>query len=191
MDPLTLPVLVLNRYYAPVRVATVQRAVVLMYAGVALGLDEHGNTCDWDMWRHLPLRSEDEALQLVRGALRIPRVVYLQRYEKLPRQPLRLSRKNIMIRDGFQCQYCRKIPVLRSDLNIDHVMPKCRGGGGTWENLVTSCKPCNLRKGRMTPAEANMQLLRKPFRPRWSFVAQILLGELQAFKEWEPFLRSA
>ncbi|MFO0663779.1 MAG: HNH endonuclease [Polyangiaceae bacterium] len=184
------PVLVLNRHYAPVRVATVQRAVVLMYAGVALALDEHGNTCDWDTWRELPVRSGDDVIPLVRGGLRVPRVVYLQRYDKLPKQPIRLSRKNIMARDGFQCQYCAKRPLLRSDLNIDHVLPKCRGGAGTWENLVTSCKPCNVRKGRMTPAEANMHLLRKPFRPRWSFVAQILLSERQPFKEWEPFVKT-
>ena len=111
--------------------------------------------------------------------------------EKLPKAPIRLSRKNLMARDGYQCQYCAKKPALRTDLDIDHVLPKCRGGESSWENLVTSCKPCNVRKGRWTPSEAGMQLLRKPTRPRWSLALQILLSDRAGFKEWEPFLKAA
>jgi 5-methylcytosine-specific restriction endonuclease McrA len=103
---------------------------------------------------------------------------------------VRLSRKNIMLRDGHQCQYCQKhLPV--RDLNIDHVLPRSRGGADSWENLVTACRPCNLRKGRRTPEEAGMRLSRPPTTPRWNGSMLLLLGRPEPFKEWEPFLKTA
>jgi 5-methylcytosine-specific restriction endonuclease McrA len=95
-----------------------------------------------------------------------------------------------MFRDSHQCQYCGKQPPIR-DLNIDHVMPRSRGGADSWENLVTACRICNLRKGWKTPEEANMRLARRPFRPKWSMTAQILLGSGTKYREWEPFLKAS
>ena len=71
------------------------------------------------------------------------------------------------------------------------MLPRSRGGDDSWENLVTACRVCNLRKGWKTPEEANMRLARRPFRPKWSMSAQILLGSGWRFKEWEPFLKAA
>jgi 5-methylcytosine-specific restriction endonuclease McrA len=102
---------------------------------------------------------------------------------------VRLTRRNLMLRDGHQCQYCAKRPPLR-DLNIDHILPRSRGGMDTWENLVTACRVCNLRKGWRTPDEAGMRLLHAPVRPRWTTTAQILLEARERFKEWEPFLKA-
>jgi 5-methylcytosine-specific restriction endonuclease McrA len=94
-----------------------------------------------------------------------------------------------MLRDGHQCQYCgRQLPV--RDLNVDHVLPRSRGGGDTWENLVVSCRHCNLRKGCKTPDEANMRLVRRPTRPRWTIAAQIV-GRGGRFDEWDPFLKAS
>ncbi len=95
-----------------------------------------------------------------------------------------------MFRDAHTCQYCGKRPPLR-ELNIDHILPRSRGGEDSWENLVTACRVCNLRKGWKTPEEANMHLARRPFRPKWSTSAQIILGSGWRFKEWEPFLKAA
>ena len=116
--------------------------------------------------------------------------MHLLRYDRTPRVSVRLTRRNLMFRDGHTCQYCGKRPPLR-ELNIDHVLPRSRGGEDSWENLVTACRVCNLRKGWKTPEEANMRLARRPFRPKWSTSAQILLGSGWRSKEWEPFLKAA
>ncbi|WP_245677857.1 HNH endonuclease [Chondromyces crocatus] len=94
-----------------------------------------------------------------------------------------------MLRDGHQCQYCSKRLPIR-DLNIDHVIPRSRGGGDSWENLVTACRPCNLRKSWRTPDEASMRLIRPPRPPHWSTAAQLLLSSPVAFEEWAPFLKA-
>ena len=189
-DVLSLPVLVLNRNLSPVQVTTVKRAIVLLYGGVALALDEAGDSYDFEIWRGLPLRDDDDGIAIVGGALRAPRVVHLLRYDRTPRVTVRLTRRNLMFRDAHQCQYCGRRPPLR-DLNIDHVVPRSRGGDDTWENLVTACRPCNLKKGWKTPDEANMRLARRPFRPKWTMTAQILLGSGWKFKEWDQFLKAA
>jgi 5-methylcytosine-specific restriction endonuclease McrA len=190
-DVLSLPVLVLNRHFVPIQLTTVKRALVLLYGGAAGGLDEDGELYDFGLWRDLPVRTSDDSIPLVHGELRAPRIVHLNRYERTPRIAVRLTRRNLMFRDAHECQYCGLRPTQRVDLNIDHVLPRSRGGQDTWENLVTSCRSCNLRKGRRTPDEANMRLARKPVRPKWSSLAQILLGHEVKFKEWEPFLKAS
>lgn len=188
-DILSKPVLILNRVFAPVQLTTAKRAFVLLYGDSARALDAGGEEYDFEEWRMLPPRDEDDVLPIVGGALRVPRVLHLHRYDRTPRVTVRLTRRNLMFRDQHQCQYCGKQPPLR-DLNIDHVMPKSRGGDDTWENLVTACRVCNLRKGWKTPEEANMRLARRPFRPKWSMTAQILLGSALHYREWEPFLKA-
>lgn len=188
-DPLELPVLIVNRFFQPVQVTSARRAFLLLFGGAALALDESGDLHDFSAWRALPIREKDDGLPIVGGALRVPRVLHLRRYERLRRPVIRLSRKNLMLRDGHQCQYCARTPMVR-ELNIDHVLPRSRGGPSSWENLVTACRVCNLRKGRRTPEEAGMRLLRIPAPPRWSATAQILMGTPRPFEEWTPFLKA-
>ena len=190
MDVLALPVLVLNRHFQPVQVTTAKRAMVLLYGGAAQALDDEGGAYDFDVWRQLPVRAGDDSIPIVGGSLRVPRIMHLKRYERMPRAAVRLTRRNLMFRDGHECQYCGRRPPLR-DLNIDHVMPRSRGGGDSWENLVTACRPCNLRKGWKTPEEANMRLARAPSRPRWSLAAQLLAGSSERFKEWDAYLKAS
>ena len=189
-DVLSRPVLVLNRVFSPVQLTTAKRAFVLLYGGAANALDDHCEEYDFDLWRMLPVRDGDDAVPVIGGALRVPRVVHLHRYDRTPRVTVRLTRRNLMFRDQHQCQYCGKQPPVR-DLNIDHVQPRSRGGPDSWENLVTACRVCNLRKGWKTPTEANMHLRRTPFRPKWSMTAQILLGSPTKYAEWEPFLKAS
>jgi 5-methylcytosine-specific restriction endonuclease McrA len=188
-DPLSLPVLVINRLYQPVQITSARRAVLLLYGGSALALDDGGELHDFPSWRRQPVRDGDDAIPVVGGALRVPRVVHLRRYDRARRPVVRLTRKNVMLRDGYLCQYCAlRLPT--RDLNIDHVMPRSRGGPDSWENLVTACRECNLRKGRRTPEEASMRLLRAPFAPRWTVTMQILMGVQRPVKEWQPFLKT-
>ena len=188
-DPLCLPVLVINRLYQPVQITSARRAVLLLFGGSALALDDRGELHDFASWRGQPVRDEDPAIPIVGGALRVPRVVHLRRYDRARRPAVRLTRKNVMLRDGHLCQYCAaRLPT--RDLNIDHVLPRSRGGPDSWENLVTACRECNLRKGRRTPEEASMRLLRQPFIPRWTVTMQILMCVQRPAKEWQPFLKA-
>jgi 5-methylcytosine-specific restriction endonuclease McrA len=160
---------------------------VLLFCGAALALDERGDPHDFGAWRGLPVREEDDHLPIVGGKLRIPRVLHLLRYDRAPRVGVRLTRRNLMLRDGYQCQYCGRRPGVR-ELNVDHVMPRSRGGHDTWDNLVISCRTCNLRKGKRTPDEASMSLLRPPRKPHWTIAAHIALTTKTPFSEWQPFL---
>lgn len=188
-DVLTLPVLLLNRHFAPVSVTTARRSFVLLYGGAARAVDDNGETYDFTSWLDKPVRISDDGISTVSGAVRVPRVLHLLRYDRAPRVAVRLTRRNLMIRDHFQCQYCGKRPSQR-DLNVDHVVPRSRGGQDSWENLVVSCRGCNLRKGRRTPVEAGMQLLSVPHHPRWSTSTQIRLVVREPFAEWQPFLQA-
>jgi 5-methylcytosine-specific restriction endonuclease McrA len=189
-DPLTLPVLVLNRVFEPVRITTVRRAIGLMYSGSAHALDEAGEIIDFENWRGLPVRDGDDALLIVDGALRVPRVVHLRRYARATLPTVRLTRRNVMLRDSFQCQYCGRQPTVR-ELDIDHVLPRSRGGEDSWVNLVTACLGCNRKKGHRTPVEAGMPLMRRPAAPRWSLAVQLLVSAPASYKEWEPFLKAS
>ncbi|MBX3183696.1 MAG: HNH endonuclease [Polyangiaceae bacterium] len=178
----------LNRYFMPLRLTTTRRALLLLYAGAARALDE-GELYSFPEWLALPTRPQDDVVPLVNGALRVPRVLQLARYDKHPRVELRLTRKNLLLRDEGRCQYCGAQPTPR-DLNVDHVLPRSRGGRDSWENLVISCKRCNLTKGQRTPEEANMRLRARPSRPRWSTTTHILLSSKHPYAEWEPFLQT-
>jgi 5-methylcytosine-specific restriction endonuclease McrA len=182
-------VLLLNRFYVPVCVTNARRALVLLYAGSARALDDLGDSHTFDQWRHLPVRDGDDPLPIVAGVLRVPRVLHLQRYERMPRVSIRLTRRNLLLRDQQQCQYCGRRPTLR-DLNVDHVRPRSRGGASTWENVVIACRACNLRKGHRTPEEAGMRLIRPPQRPKWSTTAHILMSAEPLLLEWRPFLKA-
>jgi 5-methylcytosine-specific restriction endonuclease McrA len=178
-------VLVLNRNYQPVHVTTVKRAFSLLYQGVAKALDEQYRLYEFADWAALSAANH-ESIPTLRRHIRVPRVVVLTAYEHLPRGRVRFSRLNIYARDGDTCQYCaRKLP--RTELNLDHVNPRSQGGKTSWENVVCSCIPCNLRKGGRTPEQAGMRLLRKPVRPRWTPFFRGASRRV-TYREWLPFL---
>lgn len=179
-------VLVLNRSYLPVHVTSVKRAFALLYQGVARAVDEQYRTFDFASWRDLAVEVNHEKLGVVGGFVRVPRVLLLVAYERVPKRHVRFSRFNIYARDNNTCQYCgRRLP--RTELNLDHVIPRSRGGSSTWENVVCSCHACNRRKGGKTPEEASMLLIAKPKRPQWTpFSTEIF--SLRRYREWMPFL---
>ncbi len=182
-------VLVLNRHYQPVHVTNVKRAISLLYQGVARAIDEQYRLYDFEDWAALSAASEEDSIHGVSRALRIPRVVVLAVFEKLPKVRVRFSRLNIYARDEDTCQYCGR-KRKRADLNLDHVVPRSQGGRTSWENVVCSCIECNLRKGGRTPAQAGLKLLREPFRPKWTplFRGTPMKG---AHRAWLPFLNLA
>jgi 5-methylcytosine-specific restriction endonuclease McrA len=180
-------VLVLNRVYQPINITTVRRAFALLYQGTAKAIDREFQTFDFESWSELSAELHDhDVVRTVARAIRVPRVIMLQVYDRLPRLHVRFSRQNIYMRDKLTCQYCaQRYP--RSELNLDHVIPRSRGGRTTWENVVCSCISCNLSKGGRTPAEAGMKLLRRPARPRWSPFERGKDG-VYPYEDWRPFL---
>ncbi|MCA9630010.1 MAG: HNH endonuclease [Myxococcales bacterium] len=179
----------LNRFFAPVCLTTARRAMLLLYGGAAHALDESGELYAFPEWSQLSPRLVDDIVPTVSGGLRVPRVLHLLRYERNPRVDIRLTRKNLLMRDDYSCQYCGVQPSLR-DLNVDHVLPRSRGGADSWENLVISCRRCNLVKGHRTPEEAGMRLRAHPNKPRWSTTKHILLSAKHPYSEWTPFLQA-
>ncbi|HEX2483675.1 MAG TPA: HNH endonuclease [Myxococcota bacterium] len=179
-------VLVLNRSYLPVHVTSARRAFALLYQGIARAVNEEYRTFDFEEWSQLAVARDDESVGTPTGRIRIPRVIVLLAFDRLPRRHVRFSRINIMTRDRFMCQYCGSRPV-RAELNLDHVVPRALGGRTTWENVVTSCVDCNRTKGGRTPVQAGMDLIRKPGRPRWTPLAHLMLTGAR-YEEWRPFL---
>jgi len=145
MGRLQKPVLVLNASYEPINICAARRALVLVLKGVAAAEEESAN-----------------AVHSARHSMRLPSVIRLLEYRRIPHQTRALSRKNILLRDRNTCQYCgESLPP--SELTLDHVVPRSRGGNSTWENLVACCHACNRRKGNRLLSEIDdMILLRDP-----------------------------
>lgn len=172
-------VLVLNRLYMAVHVVNVRRAFALLFRDLAevihLETGPHDQPIfanyDFHAWREIcELHAEtkqrhEDWIRAVNFEIRAPRVIRLLSYDRVPRQSVHLSRRSVLARDGHRCQYCgRRFPL--QQLTLDHVLPRSRGGGTTWENVVCACVQCNLRKGGRTPKEASMKLANHPVRPR-------------------------
>jgi len=143
-------------------------------------------TFDFESWSQISAIKEEDAIRTVSRIIKIPRVIVLVRYDRMPKKEVKFNRINIFRRDDDSCQYCRmKFP--RSELTIDHVIPRSMGGKSTWENVVCCCVDCNRRKGGRTPEEAKTRLRTKPKKPLWSPLSNISIKALK-YKEWEPFL---
>jgi 5-methylcytosine-specific restriction endonuclease McrA len=164
------PVLVLNASYEPINICAARRALVLVLKGVARAEEESVNS----------IRSS-------RAAVRLPSVIRLLEYRRIPHQTRALSRKNILMRDRYTCQYCLRI-LPSAELTLDHVIPRSRAGESTWENLVACCHQCNNRKGNRTPEEAGLKLARqpRPFSLHTSRHLMRMLGNGEA--QWRKYL---
>jgi 5-methylcytosine-specific restriction endonuclease McrA len=161
------PTLVLNRNWQPVNVATVARALVLLWNESARVVDpDDYQTYTWADWSQLRVRDGDPSIQAIRLRLRAPEVIVLANYDRLPSAAVSFSRRNLFKRDHWTCQYCGVQPGA-DELTIDHVVPRSQGGTSTWENCVLACVTCNKRKADRTPREAGLKLRHAPVRPLW------------------------
>jgi 5-methylcytosine-specific restriction endonuclease McrA len=160
-------VLVLNATYEPINVCTIRRAVVLLLKEKAVVI-EHG---EWE------LRSATQTLNR-------PVVIRLVTYVRIPRDTHRrkITRRAVFARDDWTCQYCGS----RSNLTVDHVIPKSKGGGSCWENIVASCAPCNRRKGDALPRQVGMKLLRQPRTPKPTVFIQVASPSIPS--AWQQYL---
>jgi 5-methylcytosine-specific restriction endonuclease McrA len=195
---LNASVLLLNRQYVAIHVVDVRRAFGLLLRRLAEVIqveDGQWANYDFDSWREVSelqaqyKQPHEDWIRSVSFEIQVPRVLRLLNYDRVPQQRVRLNRRNIFARDGNHCQYCGRRHA-SSELSLDHVVPTCRGGQTTWENLVCACVKCNVRKGGRTPTEAGLKLIRTPIRPRRSPLLAIKLGNPK-YASWKTFLNAA
>ena len=187
-------VLLLNRNFYAIQVTSWQRALSLVYLDRALVVDEEYRTYDFESWLELSqaiAASPSGFAHTPSWKIAIPEVVALRMFERVPRCEMTFTRRNIYRHYGYRCCYCgKRFPS--SELNLDHILPRSRGGRTDWYNVVTSCIPCNLRKGSRLPHEAGMKLLLQPSRPRWQNNAMLSLKSPFAIKRsWQKFVDMA
>ena len=182
-------VLVLNSLYQAVQITGVPRAFRLFYAGRARALAPDFTAYDFENWCDLPVGIDDDVIRTPSSHIRIPRVIQLVHYDRVPHREVRFTRRNIFYRDRNRCQYCGKVFAQR-ELNLDHVVPLSRGGRSEWTNVVTACVPCNSRKGSRLPLEASIRLIRQPKKPAGHpLVRASWIGRFH--EEWKTFLDEA
>lgn len=117
------------------------------------------------------VKEYDDTITVQNKEMKLPKVVVLKKYVNVSHKP-KFSRKNVYLRDDYTCQYCGK-KFKTEDLTFDHVIPRCKGGTTTWENIVTACRECNGRKGGKTLEESHMNLIHKPFIPTMGHLEKI------------------
>ena len=186
--------LVLNKCWTPVGTVPLQRAIIMLFSTYNNGepkariIDhESYQTFTWDDWSKLELRVTDEALKGSNVVFRVPEVILLSRYDKLPQPKVHFSRRNLFKRDGMLCQYCCK-KFKSNELTIDHVEPKSFGGKSTWENCVLACVECNTLKADRTPEQAKMSLRHKSRRPMWK---PLYAAHGMRIDSWSKFVSEA
>ena len=194
-------VLVLNKFYAAVHIVNVKRAFALLFKESAevVSIDNgQYNSYDFSSWvdvsafkaeYELPDEDPYESIRTFSIEIRVPKIIRLVVYDKLPKARVKFNRKNIFARDKNICQYCgKRFPT--SELSLDHVVPRTQGGISTWKNIVCACTDCNKHKGGRRPVEAGMKLIRKPVRPRHCPIIQLKLGS-NKYQSWKQFLDNA
>ena len=191
-------VLVLNRLYAAIRVISARRAFVMLckeaaeVISVEQGQYRNYDFATWTEIAELQKQFEPDAhtwIRTPRLQIAVPKIIRLFGYDRLPRQEVKLNRRNLYARDGNRCQYCGSQFSTR-ELTIDHIVPRVLGGHHSWTNLVCACVRCNAKKGGRTPFQAHMKLIRKAIKPRRNPVVTLRLGEAR-YRSWKAFLNDA
>lgn len=162
--------LLLDATYRPLRAVSWKRAIVL-------DLQDRVDVVEY----------YDEVVHTPSTTVPLPAVIRLRQYLRLYHRGVAFTRRNVLLRDKFQCQYCGDRPAMR-ELTLDHVVPRSRGGAMSWENVVAACQTCNHRKGSRTPREARMILRRAPSRPLFLPVLRPGLGGDETPVEWTEYL---
>lgn len=161
------PTLVLNRNWQPINITSVARALVMLWNETAKVVDPTSyELFDWDDWSKLVPGHDEPIVRSPQQVFRVPEVITLRDFDRLPSASVTFSRRNVFRRDHFTCQYCGKQPG-GDELTIDHVVPRAQGGESSWANCVLACLDCNKRKADRTPEQAGFRLRKPPVKPAW------------------------
>ena len=158
-------VLVLNASYEPLNICSWKRAIILIFKGKAEQVEHNG--------------------KVIHPRFQIPTVIRLRNYIRIPYKEIPLTRRNLMYRDQYKCQYCA---TKTASLTVDHVIPRSRGGTDAWENVVACCQRCNVKKGDRTPKEANMHLLKAPRMPFGHLYFEATRLATSFFPSWQKYI---
>jgi 5-methylcytosine-specific restriction endonuclease McrA len=189
-------VLVLNRNWQAIHVRTPQEAFCMMATNVATALEieladdaraEALRPVTWDEWITLQVRPQDNAVQTVRGPIRVPTVIVAVNFARVPKKRPKLCAKTIRERDGNRCQYTGEL-LKPDEGSLDHVVPRSRGGRDAWENLVWSSKAVNTKKGNRLPEEAGLKLLNVPRAPK-ELPVSAFLRNAHGVADWKLFVQ--
>lgn len=187
-------VLVLNRRFYAIHVTSLKRALTLLYLDHAQVVDAEYRTYTFEDWRALSAARLDHPTGVIRTqrfSLAIPEVIALRVFDRLPQSQVKFTRRNIYEHYGYRCCYCG-VKFSTENLNLDHVVPRSREGATNWENIVTSCIPCNLKKANRLPDEAGMTLLIRPSKPRWKGPASLVFkSQVRVRRSWQRFVDNA
>ena len=183
-------VLVLNRNWQAIHVKTPAQAFCMLASDVATALDIQGEdrmvpTC-WEDWLKLPVREDDPFVRTTRGPVRVPTVLVCAAYAHVPRKRPKFSAKAVWARDGCRCQYTGE-RLAPGEGNVDHVVPRSRGGKTGWRNCVLASRKINNKKGNLLPHEAGLKLIRLPSEPR-ELPATLFIRNAHRIVDWEHFL---
>lgn len=187
MAHLNDPVLVLNKSWLPIRVKKVKSALNLIFRGRACVVDAITyEVYDCEQWINKEVKEGDKFLRAAHSRVKVPEVIVLTSYNKIPEQGVKLTKKNIFMRDKYTCQYTGK-RVDPKNADIDHIIPKSKGGKNTWDNLVVSSKDINRKKGSRTPEEAGLKLIKQPRKPLYR---SLLIDPRKEMPEaWKNFFK--
>lgn len=184
-------VLVLNNNFYAICVTSWQRAITLVYNGHADVVDEEYRTYDFSDWCELSQMLKEHPAGFIHTPklkIAVPEVIALKYYDRLPQVEIKFTRRNIYEHYQYRCCYCGK-KFSPHQLNLDHVVPRSRGGKTNWNNIVTSCLECNLKKGNKLPEEAGMKLLIKPHKPKSVKSLHLLLRlPVKLRSSWKRFV---
>ena len=186
-------VLVLNKSWQPINVVTLEQALKKVSntyrdgtpKGKIIDCRNDFQTMTWEDWSKIKPAEGEEFMRSPTAVARIPTVIMVTKYNKVRRESVNYNRRTVYKRDNYTCQYCGDRPPV-SELSMDHVKPKSKGGLTTWENIVVACTACNSYKADRTPEEAGMTLRRKPFKPTYGIYPSDV-----KIKDWETFLGEA
>ena len=194
-------VLILNKFYFPIGVETIEKTFSNIFSGSVFPLDIEYEVSDDGVvnfekvetftavkstkeWLNLEIRAYDEYIQTIKGPVRIPQVVICANYDKIVYNKIQFPTKhNVFKRDNYTCVYSGR-KLSKDEISIDHVIPRSKGGQDTWENLVTCCKKINIQKGNKLLHETPLKLKYKPYKPKNGMTFDLYK------EEWSSFLKS-
>jgi 5-methylcytosine-specific restriction endonuclease McrA len=184
-------VLVLNRNWQAIHVKSPAEALSMMYADNATGLDILGQDqmipYRWNDWINLPYDHESDYISTINGGIKIPKVIVLCHFDKVPLKRPKFSLGGVWNRDNGICQYTGK-KLSKNEGNVDHIIPRSRGGKTNWDNCVLSHKEINAKKANRTPEEAGLKLIKKPVVPR-HLPTTFYIKNKHNIPEWDMFLK--
>ena len=188
MSALNKAVLVLNKMWLPIRIIPAYRALTLVFAGKASSVDcADWSAYNWELWvKHGVSKKPYGTILTSSCEIEIPEIVVLSTYDKVYKKDVKLTKRNIYIRDGYKCQYTGK-KVKESESDIDHIVPRSKGGRNSWENLVVCSKEINRMKANRTPEQAGLKLIKKPTKPDSD--RMLIDPKINIPESWDKFVK--